>query len=213
MTRGRALAAALAVAGSLPVAAATPCAAAEGAAHRAAIVVEFEPGRVHHACVGFDEPSLTGLEALERSGLEIAFKDWGAGNVTVCRIEGEGCDHPREPCWCSCADPGAGDCAYWGYYRVDGETGGWRFSERGAAVTEVRDGDVEGWRWGTHGTRGGAPPPRAALDRVCSRAQAAPAAPRSRQGGFPTGAAVLGVALAAMAAWAARARHAKERVP
>ena len=154
MRRRTLLLLAIVAAGVLPTAAATPCFAVGTGANTARIVIEHDDDSATF-CLSFDEPALTGLDALRRTGVPIVAEEHGAGQVTLCRIGGIGCAHPSQPCFCEC--PGSGACTFWGYYRAHGDQP-WRFSEAGAAATVVRDGDVEGWRYGEQTSRGGNAP-------------------------------------------------------
>lgn len=142
---------------------------AQPGAPRAGLVVDFGDGRAREFCVPLGAGKVTGLDLLLRSGLDVAYEDHGGGQVTVCRIAGEGCDFPSRPCFCRCADPSR-DCRFWGYYLLEGGT--WVFSEEGAGSRPVAGGAVQGWRFGEH--EGGAGAPRVAgLEEICARAAAA----------------------------------------
>lgn len=158
MTRVRILVLATLVAATVPTFASTPCFAVGAGPNTARIVVEHDDDSATF-CLSFEEEAITGYEALQRTGVEIVAEDYGAGQVTVCRIGGIGCAHPTQPCFCEC--PGSGPCAFWGYYRAHGDAP-WSFSGIGPGATSVRDGDVEGWRYGLQqsGVGGNAPQQR-----------------------------------------------------
>lgn len=204
MTRRRLLLAAALAAAGIPVASASPCFAIGDGDNQARIVIEHGDDAATF-CLSFPEPKLTGLEALRRTGLELTIEDWGAGQVTVCRIGGIGCAYPDEPCWCACAD--TGDCTFWGYYRAHGD-GAWTFSPVGAADTTVRDGDREGWRYGPQTSRGGNAP--RTTDGACVESAgflAAATAPAPAGSPLPILAAIAGVAaLAGIVTWLGRRR-------
>lgn len=147
-----------------------PCARAAAAAgeNRAGVVVQFGEEAVREFCVAFRGESLSGFELLRRTGLPVVFEDHGGGSVAVCMIGSVGCDYPGKPCFCRCETTGA--CDFWGYFRLDRASGKWEFSELGAGATVVRDGDVEGWRWGRHENESGAPP-GATLEAICKRGE------------------------------------------
>jgi hypothetical protein len=151
---------------------AAPCASARvahgAAVKRAALVIQFADGTQKDFCVSFRERAITGLELLRRAGLALSYQDYGGGNVTICSIGEQGCAYPRLPCWCHCASA-SGACAFWGYYRMSAGTNAWHFSQEGAAITAVHDGDVEGWRWGSHGLQGAQAPRASGLAEVCSK--------------------------------------------
>jgi hypothetical protein len=112
-----------------------PALAAE---HRAGLVVDLGAGSAVQRCVAFSEDTVTGLDLLARSGLKL--QTWGSA---VCRVEGQGCDYPVEPCFCRCRGT---PCAYWSYWHW--EQGRWTYSSVGAAAYALQDGDIDGWAWG-----------------------------------------------------------------
>ncbi|MGD8753170.1 MAG: prenyltransferase/squalene oxidase repeat-containing protein [Anaerolineales bacterium] len=99
------------------------------------IVVQFASGDALVRQIDFTAP-ISGLAALEASGLDVVTKDfvWG---TAVCSIEGVGC--PAENCFCS------GN--FWGNSYWDGSA--WQPYMVGATDTELNDGAVDGWQWGT----------------------------------------------------------------
>lgn len=154
MRRRRVLLIGVLVAAGLPSAAAAPCFAIGAGPNTARIVIEHEHDSATF-CVSFPEDAITGYEALRRTGIPIVAEEYGAGQVTVCRIGGIGCAHPTQPCFCECTGDDA--CTFWGYFRAHADDP-WRFSEAGPAATTVRDGDREGWRYGPQTERGGNAP-------------------------------------------------------
>lgn len=135
--------------------------------NEAGLVIQFGDGRVETRCIAFEEEVVSGAELLARSGLEVLLDPASSMGVTVCQIEGEGCEAPAEACFCQCM--GGGECAYWNYfYRDDGE-GEWAYSALGAAMRKVSDGSVEAWVWG-----GGGVPPTNDLrfETICAAAVA-----------------------------------------
>jgi len=135
---------------------------------QAAVVVQFGDGNWLARCVTFEGEEISGLELLEQASLE-ARVDGG----TVCSIEGEGCGDPQEPCFCACL-PGSGQCLYWSYwFWQDGE---WRYSGIGAGQRRLRDGDVDGWAWGS------TPPPPPSLAEICDPLRTAAGRPRVAAG-------------------------------
>ena len=143
--------------------------AQDGRPNRAALVVRHGDGRVVSACVAFDEPSISGIELLRRSGLDVVTQG-GAIGAAVCKLDGEGCDYPTEDCFCRRDGPLT---VYWAYSRL--RDGRWSFSPQGASGTRVQPGDVEGWAWGTGSANSGAQPPVLAFEQVCE-SEAAPTA-------------------------------------
>jgi hypothetical protein len=128
--------------------------------NQAALVVRIDDQRVEKRCVTFTEDTITGHELLERSGLDYVVNASSAG-VFVCNVEGQGC--PANDCLCQCqGEP----CIYWSYWRLSGAE--WQYAGLGAAVTEIQDGDVEGWSWGPGSVTSAVAPPAVTFDEVCA---------------------------------------------
>jgi hypothetical protein len=144
--------------------------AAPGLQHHAGLVVRFGDGHVQTACVAFDEPSLTGEQLLDRSGLRVIINPSGALGGAVCSINDQGCRYPSEDCFCHCT---GSQCEYWAYFVWVG-SGGWQYSQMGASAVKVADGDLQGWSWGPGNFVSGTEPPKVAFADVC-RAGSAPA--------------------------------------
>ncbi|HEY8293355.1 MAG TPA: hypothetical protein VIG44_12745, partial [Thermomicrobiales bacterium] len=100
-------------------------------------------GRLLYAYVPLASDHLTGAEALQKSGLTLNVSVGGAYGTAVCAIDGEGCESPREDCFCkSYGSPSF----YWHYY-LRNPDGTWRNSNLGAGNRVLHDGDVDGWSW------------------------------------------------------------------
>ncbi len=138
-------------------------AATQGTPHRVGLVVQF-PDRTVTTCVTFDEPEISGYEVLARSGLNFNADLTSNMGAAICSIEDVGCTYPVQDCFCQCQ---GGDCLYWSYWHLrDGE---WEYSQLGAGNYTVRDGDVEGWRWGQGEINLSAqPPPVYTFDELCA---------------------------------------------
>jgi len=139
---------------------------------RAGLVIQLGDGTVYESCVELGAPEITGLELLQRSGLDVRYEIVGGG-AQVCSIGGHGCAAP-EPCWCQCQVVGP-DCKYWAYHTL--EDGAWEYARVGATSRVVRHGDVDGWAWGAGTATSGAAPPVRAFDDLCGEAKPAPHAP------------------------------------
>jgi hypothetical protein len=111
---------------------------------QAAVVVRHGNGTVQARCVTFTEPSLSGLELLQRSGLTVTLETTDLGQK-VCLIDQEGCAYPAESCFCHC-DAAETTCNYWTYWHL--LNGQWRFAVGGAGSYQVKAGMVDGWNWG-----------------------------------------------------------------
>jgi hypothetical protein len=174
-----------------PVAAATSgCVTVDGAPaggggpQRATVVVDTGSGPVWSACISFSG-SISGIEALERAEATIAdldpvYDQYAGLGKAVCRLRGVGTDPP--------------DClgkstSYWSFSHNG------RVAPVGAGAVTVRDGDVQGWRYGTGGspraasagTRAStAPPPTTTTTRPPTPTTRVPA-PTTPQGGGLSG--------------------------
>jgi hypothetical protein len=182
------LAAAVAVVAAA-LAGAAGCGAAsaqsDSTAPRAGLVVSFSDGTTRSFCVPLDRPGLTGVDLLERAGLD-ARVEVSANGTAVCSIDGDGCPEP-EPCWCRCGSVG-GPCAYWSYQILDAPSGKWTYAEVGAAQRVLADGDVDGWAWGQGSADAGPEPPVMTFEEICA------AAPDGSATETPTTATAPGVA-------------------
>ncbi len=131
--------------------------------NRVAVVIDYGNDQIATRCVSFSEASITGFEALERTGLPVE-TDFQTGGAAVCRIDSQGC--PANDCFCSCR--GGGDCIYWSYWHLTNGT--WNYSAAGSGLYQVTDGAVEGWVWGLGSVTQAQPPPVVAFADVCAAA-------------------------------------------
>jgi hypothetical protein len=138
--------------------------------NRAGLVVQMADGSVETRCVSFSEDSLSGYELLSRAGLPLRVEVSGMGPA-VCKIGGTGCNYPQQSCFCQCNTLDA-SCTYWTYAQI--KAGAWRASPLGAAGSRVRNGDVDGWKWGKGDGTTMDHPPALSLDAICNAPNAAP---------------------------------------
>ena len=110
---------------------------------RASVIVQFDDHATHIRAVDVTAP-ISGLAALQASGLDVVVADSGFGPA-VCAIAGVGC--PADDCFCRC--DGGDTCTFWNY--LHWEEDGWAGYEVGPGSTSVAAGAVEGWRWGESG--------------------------------------------------------------
>jgi len=103
------------------------------------VVVQFSDTDRLIRKVEFSSSTISGLNALLNSGLDVVTKDMGWG-IAVCSIEGVGC--PASDCFCAFPK-------YWSYEYWDGSQ--WQSHSFGADTTNRSDGDIDGWRWGVWG--------------------------------------------------------------
>ncbi len=123
---------------SLPTAAApVPGTAAQVTPNTAGLVIQYPDGHVETYAVEFDEPSISALEALQRTGIGLDLD-----GELVCSIRGSGC--PSSDCFCGCPPPFS-TCYFWSYAHWNGRS--WDFSAVGAGQYQLHDGDVDGFHW------------------------------------------------------------------
>jgi len=103
------------------------------------VIVQFGDDVIERR-IEFTAP-ISGLRALELTGLEVVTQDFGGGFIGICSIEGVGC--PASNCFC---DPDN----FWNYSYWDGNA--WQGYLVGAAASLITGGAVEGWRWGPWGS-------------------------------------------------------------
>ena len=121
--------------------------------NRAGLVVQFGDGIVETRCVEFTEPTISGLELLERSGLPVLAAYDPSLGAMVCKIQEQGC--PVDNCLCQSPPD------YWSYWhQVDNN---WIYSPAGSSTYPVSNGAVEGWSWGP-----GNPPPVMTINEICA---------------------------------------------
>lgn len=132
------------------------------AVHHAALVIQHSGGSVLARCVAFAEEQITGLQLVQRSGVEYDTQTFGSIGSATCQLD-------REPSPVPAGCFGSG--AYWQYFHLEG--GGWQTSPVGASSSVLRDGDMDGWRYAVGPNQapgsvafaavcGAAPPPVAA---------------------------------------------------
>jgi hypothetical protein len=141
---------------------------------QAGLVVDLGDGTVIERCLAVADGT-TGEALLRQAGLDVVVEAGPLGSL-VCRIQGQGCDFPDEPCLCHC--PGGPGCTYWTYSTLEG--GRWRYSHLGAQARLLRPGDVDGWAWGPGEEGRGAEPPLRTFDALCGAAEPTDPPPTDR---------------------------------
>lgn len=115
-------------------------AAPDGKTRYADVIVQYGDHETIVRSITFDTKKITGLEALQLTGLAVVSIDTQFGPA-VCSIGGVGM--PANDCF---GDPQG---RYWGYNYWDGTA--WQGYQVGAGDSAVKDGAIEGWRWGAFG--------------------------------------------------------------
>lgn len=104
------------------------------------VVIQFGDRETVVRSIVFNKKKITGLQALELTGLDVVRIDTQYGPA-ICSIEGVGM--PADNCF---GDPQG---RYWGYNYWDGSA--WQGYMIGAGESKVKNGAVEGWRYGQFG--------------------------------------------------------------
>ena len=102
-------------------------------------------------CISFTESSISGLDLLERSGLDVQTATNPNQGTAVCKIGEVG--SPSSDCFGSMPN-------YWSYWQM--RANGWDYSVKGADQSLVTDGGVNAWSWGT-----GNPPALITFENTC----------------------------------------------
>lgn len=137
----------------------------------AGIVIQYPDGHVETYAVEFDEPSISALEALQRTGIGLDLD-----GELICSIRGSGC--PSSDCFCGCPPPYS-PCYYWSYAHWNSRD--WDFSAVGAGQYQLHDGDVDGFHW----SEGQVPGPHAYTQFAVERALAWLRTQQLPNGSFP----------------------------
>jgi hypothetical protein len=124
------------------------------------LVVQFGDGRIETECIEFEEQSITGYDVLEHSKFDIVFEGFPGQGYAVCKIGDKGC--PASDCL-TCEAP-----LFWSYWYL--EDNKWNYALIGVSNFDVKNGDVQGWRWGVKG----APDEIISFDEICGDATKTP---------------------------------------
>jgi len=108
--------------------------------NQVALLIGFADGDYATECVSFVEPTISGTEVLQRSGLVIDVDNQFGGSA-VCSIDNVGC--PATDCFCQCRN--SENCKFWTYWNLNDQT--WQQSASGADFRQLSPGDVDGWLW------------------------------------------------------------------
>jgi hypothetical protein len=138
--------------------------------YQAGLVIQSGSGQISTYCVSFDQPTISGYELLQRSGVQMisSFSSMGAA---ICQINGEGC--PADNCFCKHPP------YYWSYWHND--AGSWMYSSLGASNTKVENGSVEAWVWG----EGNPPNQNFTFEQICQAPTATATLPEPTATPFP----------------------------
>ncbi len=122
--------------------------------HRAGLAVFSGDNSLFTDCISYTSPSLTGLQLLQHSGLAVETATNPTQGTAVCKIGAVG--DTSNNCFGSMPN-------YWAYWVLGNK--GWEYSAVGADQSQVEDGGVYAWSWGT-----GNPPPVVTFQNTCEGA-------------------------------------------
>ncbi len=112
--------------------------------NRAGLVIVQPDQEPQTYCVALDEGGTSGLQMLDRIGVDYIADYGNTMGAAICRIDGVGCNFPSQECWCQCQ---GATCTYWSYHRQAPEETGWTYAQFGASQADVLPGSVEAWIW------------------------------------------------------------------
>ncbi len=133
----------------------TPAYAETNTDNHAAVVIDTGEGVPKTACITFRGDSITGAEALELAQAQPVFQSFSGVGRAVCSLCGVGC--PAGDSCLTCAGS-----TFWNYFRSTAGTASFTLSGVGAGASVVRNGDVEGWKFGV-----GQKPPYLSYNSIC----------------------------------------------
>lgn len=117
-------------------------------------------------CVGFTGDSISGGDLLQKVGIPVT--EWSG---MVCAVgTAEGCFQPSsfETCACQSYPP---ESMYWSFF-VQRYGKSWQYSSFGFRDprANLKDGDMQAWRWGKGSPNSAPAPPAITFERVCGHA-------------------------------------------
>jgi hypothetical protein len=135
-------------AGAGPVAVTAAAGDCPAAAHHAEVVVEHANGTSLAVCVGFAAPTISGVDLIRQTGIEVDMQQYGGAGEAVCQLDNE-------------PQPVPGNCfgtsRYWALF-VSSRCGGWQYASSGISSQDFSDGDLEGFHYVPQSGTPGPPP-------------------------------------------------------
>lgn len=119
--------------------------------NRAGLAIFYGNDTLSTACISFTDSSISGLDLLEQSGLDIQTATNPNQGTAVCKIDQVG--NPSADCFGSMPN-------YWSYWMLG--QNGWEYSATGVEQSRVTAGSVNAWSWGL-----GDPPPAISFQNIC----------------------------------------------
>jgi hypothetical protein len=119
--------------------------------HRAGLAIFYGDDTFFTKCVSFTQSTITGLDLLKSSGLAVETATNPSQGTAVCKIGDKG--SPASDCFGSMPN-------YWSYWQLGNN--GWEYSAIGSEQSQVTDGAVNAWNWGT-----GDQPPTISFQNIC----------------------------------------------
>lgn len=143
------------------VVAGAPLARADGG--EAGLVIQHGDGSIDTYCVAFGGESISGVDLLARVNIPVT--QFGG---LVCAVgTREGCFAPSsfETCVCQSYPPTS---TYWAFF-LERHGQGWRYASAGFTdpAADLKDGDMQAWRWGKGGVNSAPAPPAITFEEVC----------------------------------------------
>jgi len=131
----------------------------------AGLVVQNE-GKVDTYCVALPDGGMNGEQLLAAAGYRVESLKSSSGN-TVCALNDVGCFAATDfnSCFCKSFPP---DSTYWAFFVM--KSGTWQYSSIAANRVAVRDGDVQGWKWGKGGPQSAPAPVSVTFEQICGHA-------------------------------------------
>jgi hypothetical protein len=146
--------------------------------HHVGLVIEHSSGRIVARCIAFTEEQITGLQLIQRSGVQYQSQNFGSLGSAICQLDSEP-STVQSNCF--------GTGPYWQYFHRT--AGGWAQSPLGVTSWTLHDGDMDGWHYAPGAAQA---PATTAFSTVCPPAapvaaasSVAPAPAVARPGGSP----------------------------
>ena len=141
----------------------------------AGIVIQNGDAVTTH-CVAFEGESITGEQALRASGHMV--EQFGGGSRTLCAIDDVGCFDPSSFNTCFCQCPGGPGCTYWAFFTKPSGQEQWSYSTLAFNTAELRQGDMQAYKWGEGSPNSAPAPVDISFAEVCGGAKSATGSPQ-----------------------------------
>lgn len=126
----------------------------DAGSNKAGVVID-NGKEVKTVCIYFKGDSITGAQALELANADPIFQSFAGQGRAVCSLCGVGC--PGDSTCLTCMG-----AKFWNYFNSPKGTNSFSLSGVGAGSSIVRNGDVQGWKFGV-----GQKPPYVGFNTIC----------------------------------------------